>query len=69
MKNTGIMIDCSRNAVRRPETVKRIADIMSEMGFDTLMLYTEDTYEIEGHPYFGYMRGRYSAEEIRDIDN
>lgn len=69
MKNTGIMIDCSRNAVRRPETVKRIADIMSEMGFDTLMLYTEDTYEIEGHPYFGYMRGRYSAGEIRDIDN
>ena len=32
-------------------------------------LYTADTYEIEGHPYFGYMRGRYSAEEIRDIDN
>lgn len=69
MKNTGIMIDCSRNAVPRPKTIKRMADIMNKLGFNTLMLYTEDTYEIEGQPYFGYLRGRYSAEEIRDIDS
>jgi N-acetyl-beta-hexosaminidase len=32
------------------------------------MLYTEDTYEIEGRPYFGYMRGRYNKDEIRELD-
>jgi N-acetyl-beta-hexosaminidase len=32
------------------------------------MLYTEDTYEIEGEPYFGYLRGRYSHDELKEID-
>ena len=33
------------------------------------MLYTEDTYEVDGQPYFGYMRGRYSKEEMKEIDD
>ena len=31
-------------------------------------MYTEDTYEVEGEPFFGYMRGKYTAEEIRAMD-
>jgi ADP-ribosylglycohydrolase len=38
------------------------------MGYNTLMLYTEDTFEIEDEPYFGYMRGRYTKEELSEID-
>ena len=30
-------------------------------------LYTEDTYELPGEPYFGYMRGRYSVDELKEI--
>lgn len=67
-KRLGLMLDCSRDAVRTVETVKKLADLMSEMGFNTLMLYTEDTYEIKERPYFGYLRGRYSQEEIKEID-
>lgn len=67
-KRVGLMIDCSRNAVRTVSTVKKLVDIMSVMGYNTLMLYTEDTYEIKERPYFGYLRGRYSNEEIKDID-
>ena len=37
------------------------------MGLNRLGLYTEDTYEIEGYPYFGYLRGRYTKQEIREI--
>ena len=33
------------------------------------MLYTEDIYEIDGEPYFGYMRGRYSKAELKEIDD
>ncbi len=69
MKTAGLMIDCSRNAVRKPEAVKRMADIMSRLGFNALLLYTEDTYEIEGEPYFGYLRGRYTKAELRDMDD
>ena len=65
----GVMLDCSRNAVMKVETVKRYAEIIREMGYDTLMLYTEDTYEIESHPYFGHLRGRYSKAELKEMDD
>lgn len=31
--------------------------------------YTEDTYEIDNQPLFGYMRGKYTRAEIKDIDS
>lgn len=64
----GTMLDCSRNAVMNVDSVKKWIDITAEMGYNTLLLYTEDTYEVEGEPYFGYMRGRYSKEELKEID-
>lgn len=64
----GAMLDCSRNAVPKPETVRLMIRRMALMGMNALMLYTEDTYEIEGRPCFGYMRGRYSEAELRELD-
>lgn len=32
------------------------------------MLYTEDTYEVNDEPYFGYVRGRYTKEEMKELD-
>lgn len=64
----GVMIDCSRNAVMSCATLKEYISILSRMGYDTVMLYTEDTFEVDDEPYFGYMRGRYSKEEIKEID-
>lgn len=43
-------------------------DITADLGYNTLLLYTEDTYEVKDHPYFGYMRGRYTREELKDVD-
>ena len=64
----GYMIDCSRGAVPTIESLKKLVDILSAFGYNYLMLYTEDTYEIEGEPYFGYMRGRYTKAEMKEID-
>ncbi len=65
----GPMVDVSQgNAVPTVETVKRLLRRMALMGLDMLMLYAEDSYEVPGQPYFGYMRGRYSADEMREID-
>ena len=64
----GVMLDCSRNAVMRPEKVVEFATIISKMGYNTLMLYTEDTYEVENQPFFGYRRGRYSIRELQEMD-
>ena len=64
----GVMLDCSRNAVRNIKTLKKFIDNLALMGYNQLQLYTEDTYEIEGEKYFGYQRGKYTIEEIREID-
>ncbi len=64
----GVMIDCSRNAVMKVPAVKEYVDILAGMGYDTLMLYTEDTYEVNDEPYFGYLRGRYSKDELKELD-
>ena len=63
-----LMADCSRNAVLKPAAVKQLMNELAILGFNGLMLYTEDTYELEGHPYFGHLRGRYSAAELKELD-
>ena len=64
----GTMIDCSRNAVMSVSALKKWIDITSSLGYNTVMLYTEDTYEVDDNPYFGYLRGRYSKAELKEID-
>lgn len=67
MQQLGLMIDCSRNAVMLPDRVRGLICMMALAGYTYLELYTEDTYELPGEPYFGYKRGRYTVEEIREI--
>ena len=69
MKNKyfGVMLDMSRNAVMKPQKVKEFATLLQKMGYNMIQLYTEDTYEVENEPYFGYMRGKYTQDELKDI--
>ena len=62
------MIDMSRNAVMSMSGLKRFLPLLKKMGYNCVMLYTEDTYEVDGEPYFGYMRGRYTKAEMKEID-
>lgn len=63
----GFMLDCSRNAVPKVEEIKHLICLLVLMGYTYLELYTEDVYELPGEPYFGYKRGRYSVEELREV--
>lgn len=67
VEKLGLMLDCSRNAVAKPDMVKRLIGFLVLSGYNYLELYTEDTYEVPGEPYFGYKRGRYREEELREI--
>ena len=64
----GLMIDMSRNSVMSMEGLKRFIPMLKKMGYNMLMLYTEDTYEVDDEPYFGYMRGKYTKAEMKEID-
>ena len=63
----GYMLDCSRNAVAKPEMVKDLISFLILAGYNYLELYTEDTYALPDEPYFGYRRGRYTVEELEEI--
>ncbi len=64
----GFMLDCSRNAVMTVDHLKRWLRRLALMGFNQGMLYTEDTYELPGEPYFGFLRGPYTMKELKEID-
>ncbi len=68
-ESCGIMFDCSRNAVLKPEAIRFFLRKMALMGLNLAMMYTEDTYEVPGQPYFGYKRGRYTYEELKTLDD
>lgn len=67
-ENLEVMLDCSRNAVMRPETLKEYIRMLAACGYNALQLYTEDTIKVSGEPYFGYMRGAYTEEELHEVD-
>lgn len=48
--------------------LKELIDVMQKAGYNLLELCTDDTYKIDGEPYFGYLRGSYTKEEIREVD-
>ena len=64
----GILLDCSRAPVVRADYFKRWLRRLALLGYNMAMLYTKDAYQLPGETYFGYMRGAYSMEEIREID-
>lgn len=68
-ETVGPMFDLSRNAVMKVDSFKGMFRKLALMGFNSTMLYMEDTYEIKSEPYFGYMRGRYSQEELKELDD
>jgi hypothetical protein len=65
----GIMIDVSRNGVLTPEAARAMLRRCALMGLNMAILYTEDTYEVPGEPFFGYLRGRYTHDEMKSLDD
>jgi len=64
-----LQLESSRNGVILPKNVKTFLRRAALMGINTLMLYLEDTYEVSGEPFFGYLRGRFTQAELKDFDD
>lgn len=68
--SNGPMFDVSQgNATINLKSIKKVIRQLAVMGMDTLMLYCEDSFEIKSEPYFGYMRSKYSYDEIKELDD
>jgi hexosaminidase len=69
-QTNGVMFDVTQgNAVINVQNVKNLLNVMAVMGLNMIMLYSEDSYKVEAEPYLGYMRGKYTQEELREIDH
>lgn len=66
-QHNGLMQDCSRNGVLNVKSAKDYILLSALFGLNRFLLYIEDTYEIKGEPFFGYLRGKYSQKELREI--
>jgi hypothetical protein len=69
-RSIGPMVDVSQgNAVPRLSFVKGLLRKMAAMGLNLIMLYCEDSYEVPDLPFFGYMRGRLSSADMKEVDD
>ncbi len=67
-KTCGAMLDVSLGATAPTvNTWKLYMSYMARMGMNMLMIYSEDMYVLRDYPYFGYMRGAYTEEELTEI--
>ncbi|MBQ6832239.1 MAG: hypothetical protein IJO28_06330 [Oscillospiraceae bacterium] len=51
-------------------SVRGVKDLLVQhalMGYDYMELYTEICYEVPEEPYFGYMKGRFSQQELKEL--
>ena len=67
-KRLSALIECSSGITPKPETVKKYIKILSGMGYDKVYLGMADAYKIKEEPYFGYKRGGYTVEQLKDMD-
>lgn len=67
-ESLGYLVDTARNAVPRLETLKELFIRLAAFGYDRVYFYCEDVMQIENEPYYGLLRGRYSFDEIREMD-
>ena len=67
-RSCGAFLDCSRGGVMTVEAAKKYIDLTAALGMNVFALYIEDTYTVPGYPYFGHYRGRYTQEELRELD-
>lgn len=65
----GGMYDLSHGALVNMDTLKYTIRKMAVMGLNMFMMYSEESYEVPEYPYFGYLRGRYSFDEIKELDD
>jgi hypothetical protein len=67
--SNGLMHDCSRNGPLNIKQAKQMIMVLALFGLNRFMLYTEDVYEMDGEPFFGYLRGRYTKAELKELND
>ena len=68
-ETVGCMLDVSFGSALTVKSIFDFCEYAALLGYNQIWLYMEDMYEIKERPYFGYLRGRYSFDELKAIDD
>lgn len=63
----GIMVDVSRGKVLKIETIKELIVKSMFCGFNYMTIYIEDLLNVNEFDQYGYLRGRYKDDEIKEL--
>lgn len=64
----GVLLDCGHNATVTSDHFRIWLRRLALLGYNVAMVYTEGGYRLPGEPAFGYQRGAYTPEEMRELD-
>jgi len=65
----GYMLDVSRDKVPTMNSLKRIVDVIAELGYGQFQLYTEHTFAYKGHETVWKDASPITPEEVRELDD
>ena len=68
-ETVGCMLDLSFGSALTVKSIFDFCEYIALLGYNQIWLYMEDMYEIKERPYFGYLRGRYSFDELKAVDD
>ena len=69
-RTLSLMLDISFRGPITLDGMKEYFSYLATMGYNQIWFYAEDMYEMpEKYKHFGYLRGRYSAAELRELDD
>lgn len=66
-QRTAFMLECT-NAPYKVATVKKWIDLLEKIGYNTLYYEFSSVFEVDGEPYFNYLRPNYTKEEMKEMD-
>jgi len=70
LKTLAAMFDGSQaSSLMTVSSVKKMLLYLAGMGYNMLLLYCEDCFELSGEPYWGNMRPRYTQADFRELDD
>lgn len=69
INDLGVMIDCARNGAMNVQAIKQFIINLALIGYDSLQLYIEDVINVKEERMLGYMRGAYTIEELKSVDD
>ena len=68
-KDLSVYLECSAGSTPRVETIKNYIEIMQKLGYTKLYLGLSGAYHIDDEPYFAYKKGKYTTEQLQEIDS